>query len=209
MTESEIKNRIARVYAAFGEKSRLKPEDCEPVVHRTPQRLSYHQDFRGGRTQEQLEIDAATIINEIMGIRDRTKKWLIASAGNAARVDDFIKSDMAVALVHDLANTEKHGELDRPPFSGHRPKLLPVDRVMANIYDPVTKTYARASQFWGPAINNQTGQLANKGGSTGMEVVLHCDIQDESGNKIGELNKVLADAIHSWEQFLKSLGLTL
>ena len=209
MTEAEIKNRLARVYAAFGDKTNLKPEDFEPEVQSSEDGFTLTQDFRGGRSQEDLDGDAASIINEIMGIRDRAKKWLRNSGGDDSKVDTFIKSDQAVSLVHDLANTDKHGELDGPPFSGHKPNLVKVDRFATLKYDRSTGTYAKSGQIIGAPFDFQTGEISGSGTSSDMEVVLGSDIHDENGNKIGELQKVLPDAIYKWEQFLISEGLSL
>ena len=63
--------------------------------------------------------------------------------------------------------------------------------------------------FTTPGVNIQTGELVGTGTSSNVEVVLVSDILDETGNKVGELQKVLPDAIHKWEQFLSSKGLTL
>lgn len=209
MTEAEIKFRIERVNAAFEERTALTPEEVEPRVHSDDGRMSFYQDFRGGRSETQMISDAAHIINEIMGIRDRAKRWLTANGCDPRQVDRFIEAELAVALVHDLANADKHGELDRPPFSGHKPRLLKVDRVMTLKYDPSTGTYATSGQFIGPAMNVQSGEVSGTGRSSGLEVVLDSDIVDEHGAKVGELRKVLPDAIYKWEQFLTSLGLVL
>jgi hypothetical protein len=209
MTESEINWRLKRVYAAFEDKSGFRPEDIKAEIHRSDIGLVFSQDFRGGRSQENLDADAASVINEIMGIRDRAKSWLKSRGDDPKKVDDFIRSELAVALVHDLANTDKHGQLDGPPFSGHKPKVVKVDRAATLAYDAATGTYATSGQFVGPTIDTWTGQIVGAGSSSNLEVVLISDIQDEGGNKVGELQKVLPDAIYKWEQFLVSLGLVL
>lgn len=209
MTEEEIRYRIERVNAAFNERSALSPEGIEPGLRSDERGTSFFQDFRGGRSATQLDSDAAHILNEIMGIRDRAKKWFASKGDDPRAVDAFVKSELAVALVHDLANTDKHGQLDRPPFSGYRPKLVKVDRTMTLKYDPSTGTYAASGQYTGPTFNFRAGQVRGQGTSFGMEVVLSSDIHDESGNKIGELQRVLPDAIYKWELFLTSNGLAL
>lgn len=209
MTEAEINWRLRRVYAAFGEKSALKPEDVPAQVWADENSFGMFHDFSGGRSLEQLDTDAASIINEIMGIRDRAKAWFKSRGDDPRKVDDFIRSEMAVALVHDLANTDKHGHLDRPPFSGCRPKLQAITRAATSKYDPATGTYAATSFFKGPSFNFQTGEVSGTPTSSGMEVVLISDIHDEAGNKVGELQKALPDAIYRWENFLVSEGLVL
>lgn len=210
MTEAEIKRRLSRVYAAFGDKSEFKPEDFEPTVEELEGGgFIISQDFTGGRSQENLYIDAASIINEIMGIRDRAKAWLTGNGRDSKKVDAFVKSELAVALVHDLANTDKHGKLDAPPFSGYMPSLAQVHRATTLKYDPATGTYASSGTFTGPAFDALTGKTLSTGSSSDVETVLASDIQDEYGNKVGELQKVLPDAIYKWEQFLVSNGLVL
>lgn len=209
MTEQVIKQRLARVIAAFGDKSRFRPEEIAPTIEVSESGFSYVQDFTGGRSQENLDADAAAIINEIMGLRDRTKAWLKNTHGDVSKVDKFIKSEPATALVHDLANTDKHAQLDGPPFSGHKPRLSKVNRVVTLIYDPSTGTYEQKGFFIGHGFNLKTGELVSPPASVGTEIVLDSEILDEDGNKIGELKKLLPDAIYKWEQFLCSIGLAL
>ena len=209
MTEAEIRERLNRMYAAFDDRSQFKPEDFEPEVHGIGDQFNVSADFRGGRSADQLKIDAASVINEIMGIRDRARSWLKNTGRDPRKVDNFVKSELAVALVHDLANTDKHGQLDGPPFSGCKPKLKKVNRATILKYDPLTGTYATEGKFITAGFNIQTGELIGTGASSNVEVVLVSDIVDEAGNKVGELHKVLPDSIHKWEQFLSSEGLTL
>lgn len=209
MTESEINARLRRVYASFDDKANFKPEEFRATIDNIGGRVSIRQDFAGGRSRENLEVDAISIINEIMGIRDRAKAWLKNRGDSPRKVDDFIKSELAVSLVHDLANTDKHGKLDAPSFSGYKPKIKNVVRGVTLAYDPSTGTYASEGQFVSAAFNIITGEIIGSSSSSNLEVTLASDIEDEAGNKIGELQKVLPDAIYKWEQFLISEGLTI
>jgi len=209
MTEDEIRARLVRVFAALDDKSSFKPEDVKVEVRAVEDGLVFEHDFRSGRSQANLDTDAASIINEIMGLCDRTKAWLKKRGDDPKKVDDFIKSELAVALVHDLANADKHGQSGRSPISGHKPKLVKVSRATTLKYDPSTGTYAETGQYIGPTLDTWTGQIVGSGTSTNLETVLVSDIEDEHGNKIGELQKVLPDAAHRWEQFLVSEGLVL
>lgn len=210
MNEQEIIYRLTRVRAAFGERTALMPENVNPQKYSSDLGDGLLYDFRGGRTETQLDLDANHIMHEIMGIRDRAMKWFVGGGRDPKEIDAFIKSELAVALVHDLANTDKHGELDLPPFSGYKPKLGKVDRALVLKYDPASGTYAATGQFVGQTIDLQVGAvIPGTGSSSGLEVVLACDIYDESGNKIGELQRVLPDAIYKWEEFLIKNGLVL
>jgi hypothetical protein len=209
MTEAEIEHRVNRVYSALQEKTGLRPEEAPLYVRKDETGVSFYQDFRGGRTPVQLESDAAHVINEIMGIRDRAKKWLARKGDDPAKVDAFIRSKLAVALVHDLANTDKHGELDYRPMSGHKPVLVKVDRAMALKYDPATGKYETNGHFIGKAMNMDTGEVSGRATRSNTEVVLISDINDENGSKIGELQGILPEAVFHWEQFLSTLGLSL
>ena len=195
---------------ALGDKSQLRPEEAMHVREDTAEGLLFSIDFTGGRSPEELEIDAYTIINEIMGIRDRAKAWIKANGGQERDVDDFVRGNLAPALVHDLANADKHGRLDRPPFSGYRPVLKEVGRGVTLVYDPSTGTYCAQGEVVGPVFDIQEGKvLEGTASSSGVEVVLTGRVENEAGNEVAELQKLIPDAIYKWEQFLVAQGVTL
>ena len=210
MTEEEIRRRLRRVYVALGDKSHLKPEDAMHVRKDTTEGLLFSIDFTGGRSPEELEIDAFTIINEIMGIRDRAKAWIKANGGQERNVDDFVRANLAPALVHDLANSDKHGQLDRPPYSGYRPVLKDVGRGVTLVYDPSTGKYCAQGEVVGPVFDIRNGEIQQgTATSSGVEVVLSGRVENEAGNEVAELQKLIPDAIYKWEQFLVAQGVTL
>ena len=186
MTEEEIRYRIERVKDAVQRNTSLNPLDVEPYVRADEHGAGFFQDFTGGRTQIQLESAVGLIINEIMAIRDRAKKWLVSNGGRSAGGRQVhLNLSRRSRLSHDLANTDKHGELDKPSMSGHKPKLAEVESVMTLVYDPATGTYANHGQYTGPTFDLRTGQMSGGFDSSGFEVVLDSEILDEHGNVIG------------------------
>lgn len=163
--------------------------------------------FGSDRSQEQLELAANQIIREIEGLKDRAELWLLAQGRDASPVKRFISEEFPVALIQDLGNTDKHFELTRKTFSGHRPRLGNVSQGLTASYDPSTGMYAQAGEFIGCSFDTWTGQIVSEATASNVELTLCADILDERGSKLAEIQRAFPDAIYRWEQFLASLGI--
>jgi hypothetical protein len=208
MTDDEIRSRLDRVYAALGD-TRSRPEDIPVQVVNQGTSYGFVQDFTGGRSAAQHQKDLASVINEIMGIRDRARRWLKANGSDAAKVDVFIKSELTVSLVHDLANADKHGGAGRDTMSGIQAKLKDVSRGMSIAWDPVKGQFATSGQFMAPAVNFQKGATSGQATSSNLEIGLTGWVVDGQGKEICQVQRLIPDAIYKWEQFLRSNGLIL
>lgn len=175
--------------------------EARPLVIKTPKMVGVFQDFSGGKTTEQLEIDANTIIGEFMGLRDRVKDWLKGKNRSVETVDNFMKSQKSVSLLHDLGNADKHGQLTRTTFSGARPTLRGVHR--AGKFTTLPKKGSSVGMTMG---FDGSQQLLGDGSAN---VVLMGEVVDEKGTKLGELDELFDDALPRWEQFLEVQGLSL
>lgn len=201
MNENEILRRLNRIKLALGDRSRRPMSEAHPLVINTARFRGVFQDFSGGKSTEQLEIDASTIIGEFMGLRDRVKDWLKVRRRSAETVGNFMKSHKSVSLLHDLGNADKHGQLTRRTFSGVTPSLRNVHR--AGKFTTLPKK--------GPMVGMTMGFDGSHQmlGDRSAAVVLMAEVVDEKGNKVGELDELFDDALPRWEQFLQGAGLAL
>src|SRR5688500_541440 len=102
MNQEEVAKRLSRFRTALGDKTNRPLAEAPPITFRTARGFGVFQDFSGGKTTEQLEIDATGIISEFMGLKDRTRAWLKSKRRDPNAVENFMKSDKSVAILHDL-----------------------------------------------------------------------------------------------------------
>ena len=204
MNPNDLKGRLVRIYAAFGDVAALSPEEQLHSAAAVGDSLQVWFDWSGGRSEDQLKKDAYAVINEVMGIRDRAKKWMKHKGKQRDAVDELIKNDRHLSLLHDLANYDKHGSHGRETFSGLQPEIINVHGAVTAKRDPVTGKYATAGHVT-TKLDLTTGE-ATPDESEGTEVVITGDVVDGSGNRIELLNDLLFWAILKWEQFLTAEG---
>ncbi len=195
MTDEELLRRFRRIRAAFGDVSQLHLEAAPAALVSSPTSARVFQDWSGGRSQEHMEKDLNSILAEVTGLMDRAKGWMNAQGRDEQLVPTFMKGNRSVALMQDLANADKHQELTRPPFSGHRPRLANVRRVMRTV----------------GTLQMQMGRdgrmIATGPGSASL--ILTGEILDENGVLLAELDAVIDEALSQWEGFFNTHGLTL
>jgi len=208
VTDEEIRWRLRRVYAALGDASGIPTEEAaHSVTVRHEQGFETHVDFSGGRSAEQLETDANSILNEIMGIKDRARAWMKGNGKDPNLVEDFIKSSQSAALVHDLANADKHGQPGSSGMSGQKPVLRNISRSAMLKRDPITGLYPPSGTLM-MRLDSVTGKVEQLPGEN-TEVGITGDIVDAKGAEISKLHDVIFEAIRGWENFLTSQGLKL
>jgi hypothetical protein len=191
MTDDEIRKRLDRIEAALGNVSNLPLTSAPPLVFKSEKFQGVYQDFSGGRSDVQMEVDANSVLSEFVGLRDRTILWLTTHDRNPSDVDEFMRAHKPVALLQDLANVDKHVSLTRKPWSGTKPRLNNVRRVMQ----------ARGSFQIQMDLD---GRTVTHGEST---LVLTGTIVDENGKYIEDLHTVIDQALPLWESFLGALGI--
>jgi hypothetical protein len=160
-------------------------------------------DFNQGRTRTELEYAAYGLIASIASIKDHLKQWC-ANSGRPFSGDRLIDTNIDVALVHDLWNTDKHAALDKPPRSGVRPSLRELGQVMELATGPTAGSVAAFT------IDPRTGRpqaRTSDGGSVAL--VVEAQIVDEHGAVVGSLQAVCRRAIAAWEQAAADAGVQL
>lgn len=156
-------------------------------------------EFTDGRSLADLENVLATLIANIASLKDHLKGWCdtqaIAPPGNA-----LIKTNLSVALIHDLWNRDKHGALNTPR-SGHRPLVRQVHQslMMEPIDGPGTSVECRTDLLTG-----ETRVYA--GPNTKLSIVIDGEIIDEFGERLGNVLETCAEALNGWEVAMSNCG---
>ena len=168
----KLEQKIRKMHAAFSDVSQSDLSSVQVEVGR-----GYcHVDFSGGSDETDLQNAASLLVHNIASLKDHLKVWCQKNGAKFGG-DVLIDSNRSVAIVHDLWNVDKHGELDKKPRSGIIPELR----------NHMTLLHFGTSD--GPMsfqLDPSTGQMNNHGG----KLTIFADVYNESGTKIGRLDKL-------------------
>jgi hypothetical protein len=144
---------------------------------------------------------ASLLVANIASLKDHLKLWC-KHHGTPFLGDQLINSNRSVALVHDLWNVDKHMELERPPRSGHRPKLQDLRTTLRTVCPPGAEAYMTF---------DLTGKLATvTSGGGSVEITLVAEIVDaDDGSTLGHFTTVCEQAAEAWERELRDAGVPL
>lgn len=202
MTPDQLDLRIRQMHASLG--GMATADLSTVVVHQGVEDGRFYSgvDFSEGVPDTQVMNMAEKLIENIARIRDHLKVWCTQN-GRAFAGDTLINGNRSVALVHDLWNTQKHAELNRPPRSGVKPHLAEVRRSMRLITggsgpSAVMMTFDKSGK---PVVKST-------GGGRG-ELVVDGDILDENGARVGGLMETCEEAVGEWERALASAGVAV
>ncbi len=199
-----LAERIRRVHHALGQSVR---DDISSIrgQHLTEgDRFLFRVDFSQGRTKEDLDTVAFNLIHSIASIKDHLKNWCRAN-GQEFRGEALVDTNRDVALVHDLWNLDKHGNLNRPPRSGCKPQLKDLAQALET---RGTSEDVSPDSSVSITYDLSTGALTQVSSDGGIaELVVNGTVQDEHGTDLGQLQSICRKALKAWEAELASLGL--
>ena len=156
-------------------------------------------DFGQGRDPVELEYIAFGLIVNIASVKDHLKAWC-SRAGHAFEGDLLINTNRAVALVHDLSNTDKHAVLNRSR-SGARPRLSDIRQSM--VLSSGTAPGSGALFTFDPTTGHSRVETVG-GGSVAL--VVDARVIDEHGVFLGWLQALCEEAIATWESACQKAG---
>jgi len=160
-------------------------------------------DFNLDADEIALANAATLLITNIALMKDHLKAWCTRQ-GVAFHGDALINGNQAVALIHDLWNIDKHAALNKPPRSGHTPKLHDLRKSLTLS----AGIAAGAGAFF--SMDPRTGKVTT--GTTGggaVQIALVAQIIDENGNVLGDFTSICTQAIDEWAKALSAAGVQL
>ncbi len=200
MDELELANRLRRIHAALGATVEEDLEKLEPKFIDSDNVKGVFQDFSGGLSPEELQNIAFSLIHNIANLHDHLRRWASRSGAPTNVVDDAVDKSLALKILKDLSNADKHGYPPRDGgHSGQSPRLEGVRRSL-RITAPPKKG---VEITMGP---RGTPQVSGEGSA---RAILNGQVLDGDGNPIGELMDLATQAITAWENLAKDLGLQL
>ena len=160
-------------------------------------------DFNQDSDEIALANAASLLITNIASMKDHLKVWCNRQ-GVAFHGDALINSNQAVALIHDLWNIDKHAELNKPPRSGHTPKLQGLRKNLSLS----TGTAAGDGAFF--SMDPRTGKITTgTSGGGSVQLALAAQIVDANGIVLGDFTNICRQAVDEWAKALSLAGVQL
>ncbi|MGB5925639.1 MAG: hypothetical protein WBH01_06050 [Dehalococcoidia bacterium] len=202
MIDDDLISRVQRLYRAIKETEETDISRCKPTVTSDGKRVCFYQDWRGGRSDAELANTIYILIYNIANLRDLLKKWAIQNGKATAKVDDAFKNSLALRIMKDLSNNDRHGyDPKKPGHSGRAPRVDNITTVMRMTTKP-EKGALMSLTFDPQGVPLVTG-------SGTATVIITGDILDRDGNKISDLHKTMLEAVEVWESILDDLDVNL
>jgi hypothetical protein len=195
MIEDDLISRVQCLYTAIGAIEETDISKFMPTVTFDGKRVCFYQDWRGGRSDAELDNAIHILIYNIANLRDLLKKWTDQNGKATTEVDDAFKNSLALRIMQDLSNNHRHGyDPKRHSHSGRSLRVNGITTVMQMTTKPekcsiVSLTFNR---YGVPRV----------AGSGTAKVIITGDILDRNNNKIGDLHKTMLEAVEVWESVL-------
>jgi hypothetical protein len=200
--DNEVIERIRRIYAAIGAVEETDLSKLKGTLVRTQSVLLVHQDFRGGLDDDQLSNLAHSLIHNIANLENHLRKWAAHNGQDINKVDKAVSRSLALQIIKDLSNNDKHGY---PPRDGGHSKRCPRLVDISRVLQLATKPRAGSTVC---VTLNQTG-TPQATGSGSAKAIITGEIVDKDNNRIGDLHQVGTEAVEAWEHLLDDLGIKL
>jgi hypothetical protein len=197
----DLETRLRRIYAAIGETQEPDVSKFPATVIASEKGVLVHQDFSGGRTEEQLTNLIQSLIALIAGLEYHLYKWAAKNGHDAEEVKLPLQASKSFSIVHDLWNNEKHGYSPGRGSnrSGLAPQLINVIRVMKLATQP--RKGSCVVFMVGPARKPVIG------GDGTATAVITGDVVGKDGQRIGDAHQILEGAVKDCETLVRDLGI--
>jgi hypothetical protein len=195
-----LNKQIELLYDSIGRTVETDITKIAPAVHASPRGVAIMQDFRGGRTDAQLENDIQLIIHNICSLEAELRGWARKGCRGVSHVEQAFQSSADLKLLFDLWNRKKHCGVDRKGgFTGRHPALTNFNAQLV-LGTPGT---GAGTSFYTCAPNGR--QTIGTSGTGAGVVAVNADIVDEDGNYIDEFQRVAARAVDVWLRLVTKL----
>lgn len=197
----DLNRRVRRIREAMGAMVENDMTKLPASVITTPHSISLTQDFAGGRSSESTENTAHTLIANVASLRDHLITWAEANGHTKDEVYDAMRNSEPLKIMADLWNKDKHGAPLRKPW-------MPSTVSLVNVR---TRLRLSTGAEAGSAVTLRLGHggVLKKSGKGSAEAVVHGDVVDEHGSRLGELSDIARCAIRDWERLLQGFGVRL
>ena len=202
MQNDDLILRVKRLYAAIKAIEEIDISKFLPKVINDGHRKGFSQDWSGGLSEAEITNIAHSLISNIAHFDTHLKKWADQNSQDKKKVDDEFNSSLALRIIKDLSNYEKHAYPPRGGgHSGKSPQVNEFRRIMQMTTKPEKGSFV--------ALTFTPQGLPKVLGDGTAKVIVSGDILDKDGNNIGDLHKTALEAIEAWESVLSDYGVKL
>jgi hypothetical protein len=196
---ARLQLRLQRIHDALTQTGGPVATAVKPVVTVTGNTLQFSIDFREGKSDAELANHLGSLIAAVASVKDHLKVWC-AEKGIPFGGETLINTNRDVAIIHDLWNRDKHGELSKSR-SGLFPSLAHILR------GAVLKT-PKGGGHVAIRLNPVSLDFATVDGDP-AHVETDAIVVDAQGATIGSLLQIAERAIRAWEIAVTDAGVPL
>jgi hypothetical protein len=192
--DDSLATELRLLYTAIAKTAEFDLSKSPPTYFRSDKAHGVFQDFRGGRSDEDLQNDIQLVIHNIGSLFDHLRAWARAGARGVDNVERTIQASRDLQIIMDLWNLKKHHGHDR---KGGWSKLFPR---LANYTSHLRVKAASGERAASYAIT-AAGPMSTRGN----HVVVTADVLDSTGARIGDFHDIAARAVEAWKQLINKL----
>ena len=148
---------------------------------------THEYEINGVKPPEDIQDDIESAFVWLWSLKDYVKKYSVKKGFSSGWVETKINSDHYLCICADIANSVKHGGLDKKSRSNKRPRLGSVT------YNVPQQAMERLTFYAFKVVTDiKDPDLVN----------LKMDVIDENDNRIGDAFKFLDYGIKSWNKII-------
>lgn len=202
MVDDDLNSRVQCLYTAIEATQETDISKFVPTVTSDGKHVCFYHDWRGGRSDPELDNTIHILIYNIANLKDLLEKWADQNGKDKTRVYAAFKNSLALRIIKDLSNNHRHGYNPRKLGNSRRsPRVDNITTVMQMTTKPEKGSLVSLT-FDGQGVPRVAGSGTAK-------VIITGDILDRDGNKIGDLHKTLLEAVEVWESVLDDYDVKL
>jgi hypothetical protein len=200
MNSDDLMGRLKRIYASLGSAEETDMSKLKAKTMSDGKCIGLHQDFTGGLSDEELENLAHSLIYNIANLHNHLERWAKKNGKDKSRVDEVLNGSLALRIVQDLSNNDKHGYPPRDGGeSGKLPRIGKITRALQLTTSPQQGSFV--------AMTLGPGGIPRISGSGKARVVISAEVLDKDGSVIGDFRQTALEAIDAWECLLTEFGI--
>ena len=128
MNTDDLIHRVNRIYSSLDTAEETDMSQLTPKIVSNGKRIGIYQDFTGGLNDEELSNLVHSLIHNIANLHDNLKRWAKKNGKDKSKVDIAFKNSLALQIIQDLSNNDKHGY--PPRNGGHSGNLFRISSAM-------------------------------------------------------------------------------
>ncbi len=192
-----IEQKLQQMYAALRELKVTNKVPLKPTMKRVGNRFAATIDFTKVTDDATAANRVSLLLNNIACLKDHLKVWCKKN-GKPFTGDDLINHNKDVAIIHDLCNLEKHGELKRSR-SGLWPKFARPPRTSLMFKGGPEPASVTIPMF-------QSGVIQATGDASFR---ISTSVVDKGEKNLGDLEDIALRAVAAWEAEFVKAGMKL